>query len=131
MTSELPRSNSAIPATRAWLARLMVVTLALFLAGCVETELKVTNHTGDDIQFTTGHTLKTYAIRSGATVVVPHTVGTVSITTTHHRVWNYDVIRVPDLQSEVKHGYQRLTLPVSVEADGAIVLPSGRKLRAN
>src|SRR5882724_8044721 len=109
----------------------IAMPMGLFLAGCVETELKVTNHTGGGIQFTTGHTLKTYSIAAGKTVTVPHTSGVVTIATTHREVWKYNVISVPNFKSEVKHRYQRLTLPVSVEVDGAIVLPSGRKLLPN
>ena len=108
----------------------LVILLALpfLMTGCVETVLKVTNHTGAEIQFTTAHTGKTYTIPQAATREVPHTVGTVSISRPGQGGWNYETISVPDLSDQTIKGMQRLTLPVSVEPDGMIVLPSGRKL---
>ena len=87
----------------------------------------MTNHTGGEIQFTTMHTGKTYTIPARATRTVPHTEGQIVVTGPQREVWTYDGINVPSFYSETKKGTQRLTLPVSVESDGTIVLPSGRK----
>lgn len=105
-----------------------LLVIVILLTGCVVTELKVTNHTGGEIQFYTGHTKKTTTISSGATVVVPHTAGRIIVITHRDEVWEYDSVDVPDFTSELTKGFKKEILPISVESDGTIILPSGRKI---
>ncbi|MEP6670114.1 MAG: hypothetical protein ABJF10_13220 [Chthoniobacter sp.] len=109
--------------------RVLLLALSLLLTGCVDTELKVANHTGGEIQLTTHHTLRTYTIPAGATRRVPHTIGTITIAAPGNVVWSYEVVDVTRLESEVTRGVQRLVLPLQVNGDGTIVLPSGRKIK--
>jgi tricorn protease-like protein len=102
--------------------------LIVILTGCVLTELRVTNHTGGQIQFYTGHTKKVKTVPAGATVVVPHTAGKVIIITQNDEVWEYDMVDVPQHVGDVTSGVKKLILSVSVEPDGTIVLPSGTKI---
>lgn len=110
------------------LASSLIVLVAL-LAGCVLTELRVTNRSGGNIQFYTAQTKKVKTITAGATVVVPHTAGTVIIITQNDEVWEYDTVDVPQFAREVASGAKKLILSVSVEPDGTIVLPSGAEIR--
>lgn len=105
-----------------------LLALVAILTGCVLTELRVTNHTGGQIQFYTGHTKKVKTVPLGATVVVPHTAGRVIIIAQDDAVWEYDMVDVPQRVGEVTSGIKRLVLSVSVEPDGTIVLPSGTKI---
>jgi hypothetical protein len=105
-----------------------LLVLTVLLTGCVLTELRVTNHTGGQIQFYTGHTKKVTVVPAVATVVVPHTAGRVIIITQQDEVWEYNAVVVPDYSSELTKGFKKLILPISVEPDGAIMLPSGRKI---
>jgi len=98
------------------------------MTGCVLTELRVTNHTGGQIQFYTGHTKKVRAIPAGATVTVPHTAARIIIIAQNDEVWEYDMVDVPKYSGDVTSGVKKLVLAVSVEPDGAIVLPSGIKI---
>lgn len=104
------------------------LALVFLVTGCVLTELRVTNKTGGEIQFYSGHTKKVAKIPVDVNVVVPHTAGTVIIITHQDDVWEYDAVDVPDFSSELTKGFKKLILSISVEPDGAIVLPSGRKI---
>ena len=106
---------------------LFLLALVVLLTGCVLTELRVTNHTSGQIQFYTGHTKKVTAVPVGATVVVPHTAGKIIIITQRDEVWEYDAVDVPDFDSELTKGFKKLILPISVEPDGAIILPSAER----
>lgn len=105
-----------------------LLALAAILSGCVLTELRVTNHTGGQIQFYTGHSKKVKAVPAGATVVVPHTAGRVIIITQKDEVWEYVMVDVPHYVGDVTSGVKKLVLSVAVEPDGTIVLPSGTKI---
>ena len=106
----------------------LLLALMVTLTGCVLTELRVTNHTGGQIQFYTGHTKKVKAIPPGDTVVVPHTAGRVVIISHSDEVWEYAMVDVPSYVGEVASGFKKLVLSVSVEPDGTILLPSGAKI---
>jgi hypothetical protein len=107
---------------------LLISALAVVLVGCVECELRVTNHTGGSIQFYTGHTKKAVRIPDGARVTIPHASGRVIIITQQDEVWEYSAVDVPDFTAETTKGFKRLILPLSVESSGVITLPSGRKI---
>ena len=108
---------------------LFMLSLALFLAGCVVCELRVTNHTGGAIQFYTDHTKRTVRIPDGATRTIPHAAGQIRISTEQAEVWEYDAVNVPELTTETKKGFQRVTLPLTVGSNGIVVLPSGKRLQ--
>lgn len=114
--------------TRSQISKFFILTFTFILTGCIATELKVTNRTGGVIQFYTGHTKMAVAIKDGATVTVPHTVGRIIIITQQDVVWQYDAIDVSNAPTETIKGYQKLTLPVSIDSSGSITLPSGRKV---
>ena len=105
-----------------------LLALVAVLTGCVLTELRVTNHTGGQIQLYTGHTKKVKTVPAGATVAVPHTAGRVIIIAQDDEVWEYDMVDVPQYVGEVARGVKKLILSVSVETNGTIVLPSGTKI---
>ena len=105
-----------------------MLALALFLTGCVATELKVINRTGSPIQFYTDHTKKTCIISDGDTVTVPHTAGRITVITPKKETWHYDALTVPDYASETIKSLQRLTLPVTIGPQGTVTLRSGRKI---
>ena len=107
---------------------LLAPMLAVILSGCIECELRVTNHTGGSIQFYTGHTKKAVQISSGATATIPHAAGRVIIISQQDEVWEYAAVDVPDLTTETVKGFHRLTLPLVVESGGTITLPSGKKI---
>jgi hypothetical protein len=107
---------------------LSLLVLVAVLTGCVLTELRVTNHTGGQIQVYTGHTKKVKAVPVGATVVVPHTAGRIIIITQNDEVWEYDMVDVPQHVRDVTSGVKKLILLISVESDGTILLPSGTKI---
>ena len=109
-------------------AFLLLAAFAMVLAGCVECELRVTNQTGGPIQFYTGHTKEAVQIPAGATRSIPHAAGRVIIITQQDVVWEYDAVDVPDLPAETIKGYHRLTLPLTIEASGSVILPSGKKI---
>lgn len=99
---------------------------ALLLAGCVATDLRVTNRTGTGIYIYSGHTKRVVTIAAGATARVPHTSGRVIVITQRDEVWNYDDVQ--SLTDEATRSYKRVSLHVDIESDGSIGLPSGRKL---
>ena len=101
--------------------------LVAALTGCVATELRVTNHSGSSIQFFSGHTQKSVSIPLGATVTVPHTSGK-AIIAQRDVVWTYDSVDVFDFPSETSKGFKRVTLPIVVQSNGVVSLPSGRKI---
>ncbi|MDB5336226.1 MAG: hypothetical protein JWN70_1845 [Planctomycetaceae bacterium] len=107
---------------------LLISAFAIFLAGCVACELRVTNHTGGSLQFYTGHTKKAVEIPAGATRTIPHAAGRVIIITRQDEVWEYDAVAVPDFMADTSKGFKRLTLPLTVEPSGVVTLPSGRKI---
>ena len=107
---------------------LLLATVAVVFTGCVACELRVTNHTGGSLQFYTGHTKKAIQIPDGATRTVPHAAGRVIIITQQDEVWEYDAVNVPDLTAETLKGFQRLTLPLTIEPSGDVTLPSGSKI---
>jgi hypothetical protein len=106
----------------------LISALAVILVGCIACELRVTNHTGSSIQFYTGHTKKAVQIPAGATRTIPHSSGRVIIITQQDEVWGYDAIDIPDFTADASKGFKRLTLPVTVEPSGVVMLPSGRKI---
>jgi len=107
---------------------LFVSALAVVLAGCTLCELQVTNHTGGSIQFYSGHTKKAVQISAGATRTIPHAAGRVIIITQQDEVWEYETVDIQDFYADTSKGYDRLTLPLTVEPGGVITLPSGRKI---
>lgn len=113
---------------RSLLSLLSLTAVTVFLNGCIAHELRVANHTGGAIQFYTGHTKKTVRIPSCATVIVPHTAGRVIIITQQDDIWEYAAVDLPDFSSDTIKGFKRVTLPVTVEPNGVITLPSGRKV---
>lgn len=115
--------------TRSCQFTLFLLAVLLTLTGCyIRTELKVTNKTGQPIQFYTDHTKKTAQIPVGGTSIVPHTAGKIRVTTGQGSVWQYEGLDIPDLMPEVTRAYKRLTLPLTIHTSGAIVLPSGKKI---
>ena len=73
--------------------KMSIVCLAVtMLTGCVCTELNVKNATSEKITVTSGHTGKSYGIRSGKTATVPHTLGSVSVVTETGRKWEYPAV---------------------------------------
>jgi hypothetical protein len=107
---------------------LLLAAVAVVFTGCIACELRVTNHTGGSIQFYTGHTKKAVQIPDGATRTIPHAVGRIIIITQQDEVWEYDTVVVPGLSKETLKGFQRLTLPLTVEPSGVVTLPSGSKI---
>src|SRR6185295_16976663 len=103
-----------------------LAAVALLLAGCVATDLRVTNRTGTVIHIYSGHTKKIATIAADATVTVPHTVGRVIVITGRDEVWDYDDVR--SVVDEARRSYKRVSLHVDVRADGSITLPSGKTL---
>ena len=115
--------------TRARTATVLLVSaLAVVLTGCIACELRVTNHTGGSIQFYTGHTKKAVQIPAGATRTIPHSSGRVIIITQQDETWEYDTVNIPDFTADTSKGFKRLTLPLTVESSGVVMLPSGRKI---
>jgi hypothetical protein len=107
---------------------LALSVLTVILSACVGFELRVTNHTGGSIQFYTAHTKKAFQIASGATATVPHVSGRVIIINQGDEVWEYSTVAIPDFPSDTTKGFKRVTLPITVESNGVITLPSGRKI---
>ena len=102
----------------------LIAALALVLAGCVATDLRVTNRTGTGICVYSGHTKKFTTIAAGATATVPHTSGKVIVITQRDEVWEYD--DVESLVDEATRSFKRVSLLVDIEPDGTVTLPSGR-----
>ena len=71
---------------------IMVCLAVAMLTGCVCTELAVKNATPEKITVTSGHTGKSYGIRSGKTATVPHTTGSLSVVTETGRKWEYPAV---------------------------------------
>jgi hypothetical protein len=65
---------------------------ATVLSGCVCTELAVKNTCPEMITVTSGHTGRSYSIRSGKTATVPHTAGSVSVITASGKKWEYPAV---------------------------------------
>jgi hypothetical protein len=107
---------------------LLMSVLVVVLTGCVACELRVTNHTDGPIQFYTGHTKKAVQIPAGATRTIPHSSGRVIIITQKDEVWEYDAVNIPDFTADTSKEFKRLTLPLTVELSGVVMLPSGRKI---
>jgi hypothetical protein len=107
---------------------LFLAAFPVLLTSCTECELRVTNHSNGSIQFYSGHTKKAVEIPVGATRTIPHAAGRVIIITQEDEVWEYDAIGVSDFAAETLKGYDRLTLPLTVEPRGVVVLPSGKKI---
>jgi len=107
---------------------LLLMAVAVVFTGCVACELRLTNHTGGSIQFYTGNTKKAVQIPAGATRTIPHAAGGVIIITQQDEVWGYDAVDVPDFTTETLKGFQRLTLPLTVEPSGVVTFRSGRKI---
>jgi len=112
--------------------RLFTFTSVLLAGGSaayafVSTELKVTNNTGGAIQFYSSHTKKTMTIDVNVKQTVPHSSGRIIIITQDESVWEYDNVDVADSKESLE-GFKRLTLPIAVESDGTIRLPSGKKI---
>jgi hypothetical protein len=108
------------------ISALILIAVALLLAGCVATDLRVTNRTGTVIHVYSGHTKKIATIAADATVTMPHTSGRVIVITGRDEVWEYDDVR--SLVDEATRSYKRVSLHVDVGPDGSITLPSGRAL---
>ncbi len=94
------------------------------------TELEISNRAGQLIAFYTDHTKKTVQIPTGETVVVPHTDGALVVTTGAGVTWTYNSLNLssPELQNDVRRGRLRLTLPLTVEPSGSLLLASGRRI---
>lgn len=105
---------------------LILATVALLLAGCIATDLRVTNRRGTVIHVYSGHTKKVATIAADATVTFPHTSGRVIVVTGRDEVWEYEDVQ--SLVDEATGSYKRVSLRVAVEPDGSITLPSGRTL---
>jgi hypothetical protein len=113
--------------------KVIAFALALLASGraahaYVSTELKVTNNSGGAIQFYSSHTKKTTSIDAGVKQSVPHSSGRIIIVTHDDNVWEYDNVNIADYSNESIEGFKKLTLPIAVESDGTIRLPSGKKM---
>lgn len=108
------------------IATVILAAFTLLLAGCVATDLRVTNQTGTGIYIYSGHTKKIATIAAGATVTVPHTSGRVIVITQRDEVWEYDDVQ--SLVDEATRSYKRVSLRVEIGSDGSITLTSGKKL---
>jgi hypothetical protein len=106
----------------------LLTTLAVFVAGCIACELRVTNHTGGVIQFYSGHTKQAVQIGNETTRTVAHAGGRIIIITQEDQIWEYDTVNTPDFASDLSKGFKKLILPLTVESNGVLVLPSGRKV---
>ena len=62
------------------------------LTGCVCTELAIKNATPEKIIVTSGHTGKSYGIKSSKTTTVPHTAGSLSVVTETGKSWEYPAV---------------------------------------
>ena len=102
---------------------IILVALALLLTGCVTTELRVENKTGTGIYLYSGHTKDLTTIPAGATATVPHTSGQIIVITKQDNVWDYNDIDA--LVAGATKSYKRVSLHVTIERDGSILLPSG------
>lgn len=127
--------SKKLKSTRDRIAGLKLFTIALvLLAGgsaaqaSVLTELKVTNNSGGAIQFYSSHTKKTTPIDANVKQSVPHTSGRIIIISHDDDVWEYDNVNIFDYSNEWVEGFKKLTLPIAVESDGTIRLPSGKKI---
>lgn len=105
---------------------IILVTLTLLLTGCVATELRVENKTGTGIYLYSGHTKDLTTIPAGATATISHTSGKIIVITKQDNVWEYNDIDA--LMAGATKSYKRVSLHVSIEADGSVLLPSGNKL---
>jgi hypothetical protein len=105
---------------------LILAAIALLLAGCVATDLRVTNRTGTVIHVYSGHTKKIATIAADATVTVPHTSGRVIVITGRDEVWEYDDVQ--SLVDDATRSCKRVSLHVDISSDGSITLPSGKTL---
>ena len=104
----------------------ILAAVALLLAGCVATELRVTNRTGTGIHIYSGHTKRVITILAGATGTVPHSSGKVIVITQRDEVWEYADVR--SLVDEAARSYKRVSLHLDIKSDGCITLPSGKKV---
>jgi len=107
---------------------LLLAVMAILLVGCVACELRVTNQTGGTIQFYTDHTRQTVSISAGATKTIPHTSGRLTITSQQGKVWNYNALDIFNHEANTTKGFKRVTLPLTVGANGVLSLPSGKKI---
>ena|SRR5215204_3641733 len=110
------------------LFKVVSLGLVVTLAGCVTTELQVTNLAADSIQFYSGHTKQAVVIPAGATVAVPHPAGTAIVIGQRDEVWTYQGVDFDDFTPEPSKASNRQTLAMSVQPDGTILLPSGGKI---
>jgi len=105
----------------------IILAPAVFLlAGCVATELRVTNRAGTGIHIYSGHTKKVTTISAGAAGTAPHTSGRIIVITQRDEVWEYD--NVQSFVDEATRSCKRVSLHVDIQPDGSIALPSGKKL---
>ena len=102
--------------------------LLALIAGCVKTELRITNHTGGSIQVYSGHTKRATRIPNDETAIIPHTAGTLIIISEQDIVWEYDAFDIVDFPKDTTRGVHRLTVSMSIEHNGTIALPSGQKI---
>ncbi len=109
-----------------WFQRAMYEGISAPLA----TELRITNCVGQSIALYTDHTKRTVPIPVDSVAVVPHTEGRVTVTTDSGVIWTYGSVDVagPENQNEVWRAHLRLTLPLTVERSGALLLASGRRI---
>lgn len=108
------------------ISTVIIAALALLLAGCIATDLRITNRTSTGIYIYSGHTKNVASIAAGATTSVPHTSGRVIVITQRDEVWEYDDVQC--LVDEATRSYKRVSLYVDIESDGNLTLPYGKKL---
>jgi hypothetical protein len=122
-----------------WLAAISVIAGTAYwfqraiyegISAPVATELRITNRVGQSIALYTDPTKRTVQIPVDAIAVVPHTEGRVTVTTGSGAIWNYGSVDVPglDMQNEAWRAHLRLTLPLTVERSGTLLLACGRRI---
>lgn len=61
------------------------------MAGCsVTTQLRIKNETGQDVAIMSAHTGQTVSIRNGATKLIPHTAGNITVMQADGESWLYE-----------------------------------------
>jgi hypothetical protein len=108
------------------LTLIAVLAFSFLQPGCVNTELRVDNQTGTGLQVYSGHTKQVTSIPAGAVVAVPHSSGRMIIISHRDQVWEYD--EVTTVGDEANRSDFKVSLPVKLEPDGTMILPSGKQL---
>ena len=67
----------------------MVFSLFL-LQGCVKTYMAVKNDTDHPITVSSAHTGKSYVVNENKTVMIPHSIGTMTVINDQGLQWEYD-----------------------------------------